>query len=218
VGRSLWREDGFSRLRVPWDLRPYFTVSDLRLPFSSYPILAGSRWRYSIMPPHGILLCHFSSVFSVCCIRHSDCLDETFSKDSVSRFRSYGLQRVGCHRELTRFGIRSHPTRKAKPRTAGGGGGRSRLSGIASQYEKYCSQLSTYCKRRMAFRSKRTFRLCWGQLERLKPRKKTKERPWWPTITQEIPTPARTFKTDTANKPPPPKKHKLNTCSSRTPK
>jgi hypothetical protein len=50
VGRPLWREDGsvfcmclwplpaqsFSVV-VPWDLRPYFTVSDLRLPFSSPP-------------------------------------------------------------------------------------------------------------------------------------------------------------------------------------
>jgi hypothetical protein len=50
VGRPLWREDGsvfcicrwplpaqsFSVL-VPWDLRPYITVSDLRLPFSSPP-------------------------------------------------------------------------------------------------------------------------------------------------------------------------------------
>jgi hypothetical protein len=26
-----------SRVRVPWDSRPYFTVSDLRLPFSSHP-------------------------------------------------------------------------------------------------------------------------------------------------------------------------------------
>jgi hypothetical protein len=26
-----------SRVRVPWDMRPYFTVSDLRLPFSSPP-------------------------------------------------------------------------------------------------------------------------------------------------------------------------------------
>jgi hypothetical protein len=46
VGHSLWREDGSvfcmclwslpaqsSRVLVPWDLRPYFTVSDLRLPF-----------------------------------------------------------------------------------------------------------------------------------------------------------------------------------------
>jgi hypothetical protein len=50
VGRPLWREDGsvFCMCRwplpaqsfsvvVPWDLRPYFTVSDLRLPFSSPP-------------------------------------------------------------------------------------------------------------------------------------------------------------------------------------
>jgi hypothetical protein len=42
VGHPLWREDGsvfciccFSRVRVPWDSRPYFTVSDLRLPISS---------------------------------------------------------------------------------------------------------------------------------------------------------------------------------------
>jgi hypothetical protein len=50
VGRPLWREDGslfciccwpwpgsLSRVRVPWDSWPYFTVSDLRLPFSSPP-------------------------------------------------------------------------------------------------------------------------------------------------------------------------------------
>jgi hypothetical protein len=50
IGRPLWREDEsvFCMCRwpfpaqsflvlVPWDLRPYFTVSDLRLPFSSPP-------------------------------------------------------------------------------------------------------------------------------------------------------------------------------------
>jgi hypothetical protein len=50
VGRPLWREDGsvFCMCRwplpvqsfsvvVPWDLRPYFTVSDSRLPFASPP-------------------------------------------------------------------------------------------------------------------------------------------------------------------------------------
>jgi hypothetical protein len=50
VGRSVWREDGsvlsnccwssqrsHSRVRVPWDSRPYFTVSDSTLPFSSPP-------------------------------------------------------------------------------------------------------------------------------------------------------------------------------------
>jgi hypothetical protein len=30
-------QGSLSRLRVPWDSRPYFTVSDLRLPFSSPP-------------------------------------------------------------------------------------------------------------------------------------------------------------------------------------
>jgi hypothetical protein len=43
--------------------------------------------------------------------------------------------------------------------------------------EKFCSQLSTCFERHMGFRSKRdwskrTFRPCSGQLERLKPRKK----------------------------------------------
>jgi hypothetical protein len=50
VGHPLWREVGsvfcmccgplpaqFSRVQFPWDLRPHFTVSDLRLPFSSPP-------------------------------------------------------------------------------------------------------------------------------------------------------------------------------------
>jgi hypothetical protein len=50
VVRPLWRENGsvfcmcrwscqrsLSRVLVPWDLSPYFTVSDLRLPFSSPP-------------------------------------------------------------------------------------------------------------------------------------------------------------------------------------
>jgi hypothetical protein len=48
------RQRSLSRVRVPRDSWPYFTVSDLRLPFSSPPTrLAGSRWRYSSPPPHG---------------------------------------------------------------------------------------------------------------------------------------------------------------------
>jgi hypothetical protein len=52
VGRPLWREDGsvfcicclpspgsLSRVRVPWDSWPYFTVSDLGLPFSLPPTI-----------------------------------------------------------------------------------------------------------------------------------------------------------------------------------
>jgi hypothetical protein len=46
------------------------------------------------------------------------------------------------------------------------------LGQLKNQKEKFCSQLNKYLKRHVAFRSKRTFRLCWGQLERLKPRKK----------------------------------------------
>jgi hypothetical protein len=65
---ALWREGGLSftiaagprqrshsRVRVPWDSRPYFTVSDSRLPFCRLPRLAGLRWRYLKQPPHGIL-------------------------------------------------------------------------------------------------------------------------------------------------------------------
>jgi hypothetical protein len=44
------------RVLVSWDLRPYFTVSDLRLPFRRFLRLAGSRWRYSIPPPRTIRL------------------------------------------------------------------------------------------------------------------------------------------------------------------
>jgi hypothetical protein len=43
------------RQQVPCDPRPYFTVSNSRLPFSSLPRLAGLRWRYSTPSPHGIL-------------------------------------------------------------------------------------------------------------------------------------------------------------------
>jgi hypothetical protein len=42
-----------SRVRVPWYSRPYFTVSDLRLPFRRLLRLAGSRWSYSTPPSHG---------------------------------------------------------------------------------------------------------------------------------------------------------------------
>jgi hypothetical protein len=41
-----------SRVWVPWELRSYFPVSDLRLPFRRLLRLAGSRWRYSIPPPY----------------------------------------------------------------------------------------------------------------------------------------------------------------------
>jgi hypothetical protein len=48
------RRRSHSRVGVPWDSRPYFTVSDSRLPFCRLLRLAGLRWRYSTPPPHGI--------------------------------------------------------------------------------------------------------------------------------------------------------------------
>jgi hypothetical protein len=69
VGLPLWLEDGsvfciccwpspgsLSRVRVPWDSWSCFTVSDLRLPFSSPPTTRRVRWRYSTPPPHGYKL------------------------------------------------------------------------------------------------------------------------------------------------------------------
>jgi hypothetical protein len=56
VGRSLWREEGLSfavaagprqrshsQVLVPWDSRPYFTVSNSRLPFSCKQIQSRSH-------------------------------------------------------------------------------------------------------------------------------------------------------------------------------
>jgi hypothetical protein len=48
------RQRSHSRARVPWDLRPYFTVSDSRLPFCRLLRLAGLRWRYMTPPPRWI--------------------------------------------------------------------------------------------------------------------------------------------------------------------
>jgi hypothetical protein len=47
------RQRSHSLVQVPWDSRSYFTVSDLRLPFSSLLRLARLRWRYSTPLPHG---------------------------------------------------------------------------------------------------------------------------------------------------------------------
>jgi hypothetical protein len=44
-----------SWVRVPWDSRSYFTVSDSRLLFCRLLHLAGLRWKYSTPPPHRIL-------------------------------------------------------------------------------------------------------------------------------------------------------------------
>jgi hypothetical protein len=48
-----------SRIRVPWDSRPYFTVSDLRLPFSSPPITRKENH---------IQITHYNSLSVVICI------------------------------------------------------------------------------------------------------------------------------------------------------
>jgi hypothetical protein len=50
------RQSSHSRVRVPWDLWPYFTVSNSKLPFRHLLRLAELRRRYSIPPPHGIIV------------------------------------------------------------------------------------------------------------------------------------------------------------------
>jgi hypothetical protein len=43
-----------SRVRVPWDLRPYILLSHIwDFPFRRLLRLEGSEWRYSTPPPHG---------------------------------------------------------------------------------------------------------------------------------------------------------------------
>jgi hypothetical protein len=77
VGRSLWRENGSVgynccwssparsfRGKVPWDSWPYFTVSDLRLPFRRLLRLAGSQWMYSTPPPHRMWALNFGPLIS----------------------------------------------------------------------------------------------------------------------------------------------------------
>jgi hypothetical protein len=45
------RQRSHSRIRVPWDSRPHVTLSDLRLPFSSFPTTRRATCRYSTPPP-----------------------------------------------------------------------------------------------------------------------------------------------------------------------
>jgi hypothetical protein len=62
VGRPLWREDGYVFYICCWPLpaQSFFGPSPLGLatifyclPFETSLFVAGSRWRYSIPPPHG---------------------------------------------------------------------------------------------------------------------------------------------------------------------
>jgi hypothetical protein len=49
------RQRSHSRVRVPWDSRPYFTVSESRLPISSPPTTRGATVEVFDPPPYGIL-------------------------------------------------------------------------------------------------------------------------------------------------------------------
>jgi hypothetical protein len=71
VGRPLWRADGsfvysagrrersLSRVRISWDSRPYFTVSDLRLPFSSPPTTR--RVTMEVFDPASTQICPYKN-------------------------------------------------------------------------------------------------------------------------------------------------------------
>jgi hypothetical protein len=52
-----------SRVRIPWDLRPYFTVSHLRLPFSSPPTTR--RVTVEVFDPASIRI-EYSTIYSHC--------------------------------------------------------------------------------------------------------------------------------------------------------
>jgi hypothetical protein len=51
-----------SRVRVPWNSRPYFLSQMWDFPLRRLLRLAGSRWRYSTPPPHGSVWGVLSSI------------------------------------------------------------------------------------------------------------------------------------------------------------
>jgi hypothetical protein len=59
------RQHSRSRVRAPLDSWRYFIISDLRLPFRRLLRLAGSRWRYSNPPPHGLRASHLSGTHHI---------------------------------------------------------------------------------------------------------------------------------------------------------
>jgi hypothetical protein len=68
------RQRSHSRVRVPWDSRPYFTVSDSRLPFSSPPMTR--RATVEVFDP-------VSTAFSNC---QATGIEVTMPKDSLAAF------------------------------------------------------------------------------------------------------------------------------------
>jgi hypothetical protein len=83
------RHSSHSQVRVPWDSRPYFTVSNSRLPFSSPPTTR--RATVEVFDP--------ASIRDVrCYLRWSDGLEDTFSKGSVFHFRGNSLPMYGSSR------------------------------------------------------------------------------------------------------------------------
>jgi hypothetical protein len=96
------RQRSRSWVRVPWDSWPHFTLSDLRLPFSSPPTTR--RATVEVFDPAStrhLLLCSLSSLlhFWTLYLCWSDCLQDTFLKGSVSRFHGNSLPIYALSRE-----------------------------------------------------------------------------------------------------------------------
>jgi hypothetical protein len=103
MGRPLWREDGsvywmcrwplpaqsFSVL-VPWDLRPYFTVSDLRLFFASPPTTR--RVTVEVFDP---------TTTRVCILRNSTFCYKTLNRKNGKR----SWASVAWHHSLSLMGV-----------------------------------------------------------------------------------------------------------------
>jgi hypothetical protein len=92
------------RVRVPWDSRPYFTVSDLRLPFSSPPTTRGVTLEVFnpastrptppspttpcyITPLHGPSRKHRFQGFLFCCM-HIRCRGNMFTEQFLATVAS----------------------------------------------------------------------------------------------------------------------------------
>jgi hypothetical protein len=78
------RQRSLSWVRVTWDSRPYFTVSDLRLPFSSPPTTRRVTVRYSAPPPHGQHRKH-SSFIAKCIHFRGNMFTQLFRSNDCTR-------------------------------------------------------------------------------------------------------------------------------------
>jgi hypothetical protein len=123
------RQRSHSRVRVPWDLRPYFTVSDLRLPFLSPP--TSRRFTVEVVDPAPTRKSNCNSqnlslslilrpmVSQPVCLRikhPSGAYDQIFITVRQLRVCSYGARALSDERTGLSFTIAAGPRRRSHSR------------------------------------------------------------------------------------------------------